>query len=265
MSDDFVRLVSQANPALARNNQYQPARGGYPPGAANVTSPQPMDPFFDDEDDLDIPDSAFGSAHPPAMQSKESGLPLKNQAAPIAGTSKTSLAFEGQPQGWNFDDEDVPVPNLPTAAPHAAPPPKRSFVKRLRKWRWPWQKPEVLTGERVIGVNTPSVNDDFLGNHVSTSKYNLATFLPKFLFGMSFADFARIRFQRRPKNNSLNTPTFSSFSPRAFSKYPVYRLQIPGRQSDRLLWFYWHLLLKRYRRTWYVLCFAALFITMMVL
>jgi phospholipid-transporting ATPase len=183
MSDDFVKLVSQANPsALARSPQYHGLRAGYPPASGSAAaSPHLMDPFFDDEDELDGPDSAFGSGQPPAMQSKESGLPLRSQAAPIAGVSKTSLAHDGQPQGWNFDDDDMPVPVLPTVAPHAAAAPKRA----RRSWRWPWQKEPVLTGERTIAVNTPEANVDFLGNHVSTSKYNSATFLPKFFFGAS--------------------------------------------------------------------------------
>ena len=76
MSDDFVRLVSQANPAS--RNQYQPANAGYPPSSS---PPQALDPFFDDDDD--VPDSAFG--RPPAMQSKESGLPFAGSGAPPAG------------------------------------------------------------------------------------------------------------------------------------------------------------------------------------
>ena len=47
MSDDFVRLVSQANPAS--RNQYQPANTGYPPSSS---PPQALDPFFDDDDDV---------------------------------------------------------------------------------------------------------------------------------------------------------------------------------------------------------------------
>ena len=50
-----------------------------------------MDLFFDDEDDM--PDSAFGQP----IQSKESGLPLRDSAANPAGHS--SLSF-GQPSGF---------------------------------------------------------------------------------------------------------------------------------------------------------------------
>ncbi|KAI0314556.1 calcium transporting ATPase [Amylostereum chailletii] len=195
MSDDFVRLVSQANPALARNSQYQAAHNGYPPPSATSpfnhdASPQPMDPFFDDEDEQDLPDSAFG--RPPAMQSKESGLPLTQQAAPHAGASKLSLPFEGQPQGWNFDDDDVPVPSL-TNTPSQPTPKKRGQRWKWSKQRWPWQKEVVLTGERVIALNNPDANQDFLGNHVSTSKYNVATFVPKFLLEQ-FSKYANLFF-----------------------------------------------------------------------
>lgn len=101
MSDDFLRLVSQANPA---SNQYKPANNnGYPPSTSYSDSPNPqlLDPFFDDDDEM--PDSAFGRPIP--MQSQESGLPLARSAAPPAGVSNLSLG-DGVPQGWNFDDDD---------------------------------------------------------------------------------------------------------------------------------------------------------------
>src|SRR4051812_22485589 len=108
MSDDFLRLVSQANPAT---RQYQPANNGYPPAAAagpySDQSPQIMDPFFDDEDD-NVPDSAFG--RPAPMRSQESGLPLSRNAAAPAGTGPSG-STNGLPQGWNFDDDDFQPAN----------------------------------------------------------------------------------------------------------------------------------------------------------
>ncbi|KAK7057494.1 putative phospholipid-transporting ATPase [Favolaschia claudopus] len=90
MSDDFLRLVSQANPA-ARQPQYQPANG-YPPASTSSPfadrSPQIMDPFFDDDDD--VPDSAFGRPPPGPMDSQASGLPLTRNAVPPAGTEQFS-------------------------------------------------------------------------------------------------------------------------------------------------------------------------------
>ena len=194
MSHDFLRLVSQANPS---SRQYQPANDGYPPNAPALPIPysdsstQQMDPFFDDED---IPDSAFG---PPvhSMHSHESGLPLRDSAALPAGVSYSDSS-KGIPQDWNFDDDDefqaskFQAPNgqnLPGPSSFPSSTTKRPItsIPRLksRKWKWPWQKEKVLTGERIIALNNSAANVDFCSNFVSTSKYNLATFLPKFLFG----------------------------------------------------------------------------------
>ena len=99
MSEDFLRLVSQANPAT---RQYQPTHNGYPPSTGPyLDSPQQMDPFFDDDDE-NLPDSVFD--RPAPMQSQESGLHLTRAAAPPAGSSSSNQGFgDGVPQGWNFE------------------------------------------------------------------------------------------------------------------------------------------------------------------
>ncbi|KAK7045662.1 aminophospholipid translocase [Paramarasmius palmivorus] len=195
MSDDFLRLVSQANPAT---RQYQPASNGYPPStsSSNPFSPSPnsanntqlLDPFFDDDDD-NVPDSAFG--RPAPMQSQESGLPLARSGAPPAGFSKTSLG-DGVPQGWNFDDDD---PNQIPMSSSAPPSSSEKSTKKSgkRQWKWPWQKEQVLTGERTVALNNSAANNEFVNNYVSTSKYNMATFLPKFLLEQ-FSKYANLFF-----------------------------------------------------------------------
>ncbi|KAJ7647596.1 aminophospholipid-transporting P-type ATPase, partial [Roridomyces roridus] len=119
------------------------------------------------------------------MDSQASGLPLARNAVPPAGSGSSK---GGVPQGWNFDDDDLQPANEPAftgsdsfngvATPQAAaaPSPRRKW-----KWKWPWQKEKVLTGERVIALNNAAANVDYSSNYVSTSKYNMATFLPKFL------------------------------------------------------------------------------------
>lgn len=189
MAEDFIRLVSSANPAARQ--QYQPASNGYPPSTSfSNQSPNLMDPFFDDEED-NVPDSAFGNAVP--MRSQESNLSLSRNAAPPAGTG-TSSSSQGLPQGWNFDDDDF-VPgdrqNFPGTSNHHVPIKSKTKSALMRfksqNWKWPWQKEQVLTGERVITLNNSAANDEFCSNFVSTSKYNAVTFLPKFLFGMSYS------------------------------------------------------------------------------
>lgn len=145
-----------------------------------------MDPFFDDDDE---PDSAFGRPMP--MQSQESGLPLTRHGAPPAGAGQSKVSLgDGIPQGWNFDDDDPHQrpfggTQLSRGAAKEAAKPK---TKQKRKWRWPWQKENVLTGERVIALNNSAANAEFSTNFVSTSKYNLVSFTPKFLLGTSPVD-----------------------------------------------------------------------------
>ena len=58
--------------------------------------------------------------------------------------------------------------------------------------------PRVYTGERLIFLNNQALNapSKFLGNSISTSKYNPVTFLPKFLFGWS-PDSGRLNSRRK--------------------------------------------------------------------
>ncbi|KAI0918875.1 hypothetical protein AcV5_001941 [Taiwanofungus camphoratus] len=196
MSDDFIRLVSQANPAT---RQYQPANNGYPP-STSLSPPhqmgQTLDPFFDDEDEDDIPDSAFGA--PAAMQSKESGLPLAHSAAAPAGKSQVTLSGSIPPD-WSFEDEQpeqmhgskrfsVSLPG--TSSKHQ----KRTSKSFKQRWKWPWQKKDQgLTGERIITLNNPVANADYCSNYVSTSKYNVMSFVPKFLLEQ-FSKYANLFF-----------------------------------------------------------------------
>jgi phospholipid-transporting ATPase len=183
--DDFARLVGTANPASQR--------AGYPPPAMDpfrsARDPAPaMDPFFDDDD---LPDSAFGmQGH--AMQSTESGLPFAQAGAPLAGASVPTLHDDdAKVKTWTFDDDEPSLPYTGASSfPGAAPATTRATTvaptrppKARRQWRWPWAKEEVLTGERTIALNDSQQNIEFCSNYISTSKYNLASFVPKFLFG----------------------------------------------------------------------------------
>ncbi|KAF9460763.1 aminophospholipid-transporting P-type ATPase [Collybia nuda] len=118
------------------------------------------------------------------MQSQESGLPLARSAAPPAGAGNSNPSLgDGVPQGWNFDDDDfhpTREPSFPGSTSHSTPS-KSTLPIRKRKWRWPWQEEKVLTGERIIALNNSTANVEFSSNFVSTSKYNLASFIPKFL------------------------------------------------------------------------------------
>lgn len=100
--------------------------------------------------------------------------------------------------------------------------------------------PKVYVGDRIINLGNPgfATTVKYPGNSISTSKYNLITFVPKFLAG-AFGE-AQQRPQRRilltrmtGQSNSRNTPTSFSFSPLAFSKSQMCHRRIDTRQSHR--------------------------------
>ncbi|KAG1716196.1 hypothetical protein ID866_936 [Astraeus odoratus] len=131
------------------------------------------------------------------MQSQESGLPLTRAAVPPAGLDPSSLSLSapgaGQTHTWNPNGGPAfagseSFPGLPQArrTPAARRPTKW-------KWKWPWEKEIVPTGERVIALNNPDMNVEFCSNFVSTSKYNVITFVPKF-FKEQFSKYANVFF-----------------------------------------------------------------------
>lgn len=208
MADDsFARLVSSANPA------YRPTYPPTSPAPATPHSATVLDPFFDDDDDADAPhassqyqpphlnampnnstynsysmpesnpnsqfispDSAFASTttFARAMESKESGLPLASKAAPMA-------------KDWMIDDDAGEMPSFEGSSSFPGIQQQRTPTKpkKRRKFRWPWQKEVERVGDRIISINEEETNlaEGYCSNYVSTSKYNLATFIPKFLKG----------------------------------------------------------------------------------
>jgi phospholipid-transporting ATPase len=188
MSDnlDFTRLVSLNNPAAAR--QYQPAGSDYPPSASQQ-QPQLLDPFFDDDDE--VPDSAFGRPPVPSRSVTNTLPSPPNTLHPAgSGQSKSNLPGEEIPEEWVFEDDpaqstsDRPFPGS-ASFPGPFHVTDSTTVPRRRKWKWkwPWQRDKIILGDRVVALNNDAANDDFCSNFVSTSKYNVIDFFPKFLTG----------------------------------------------------------------------------------
>ena len=75
-------------------------------------------------------------------------------------------------------------------------PPKRRFTPGTFKFGLGRGKPDPSTiGPRILHLNNPPANaqNKYVDNHVSTAKYNIATFLPKFLFEQ-FSKYANLFF-----------------------------------------------------------------------
>lgn len=59
---------------------------------------------------------------------------------------------------------------------------RRLSIKPKSLWKSFFRSKESNLGPRIIQINRPESNQGFIVNSVSTAKYNLATFLPKFLY-----------------------------------------------------------------------------------
>lgn len=59
---------------------------------------------------------------------------------------------------------------------------RRLSIKSKSSWKSLFNRKKENLGPRIIQINQPETNQGFITNSVSTAKYNLATFLPKFLY-----------------------------------------------------------------------------------
>jgi len=175
MADDFARLVFQANPASSHDSQYQRAHDGYAPSAS------PHDSrllFFDDEDEGDPPPQILPF---PALTLYKSRRAIYTCPARLRlwlvlhSAPKASLQANGTKQGWTFDQDEPPA--------RPPQPPSRNQEGFASKMEVAMEKEQVLTGERIVAFNNSDANANFLSNYVSTTKCNIVTFVPKFLFG----------------------------------------------------------------------------------
>ncbi|CAG7854737.1 Probable phospholipid-transporting ATPase DRS2 [Serendipita indica DSM 11827] len=183
--DDFDD-TPRTDPRLASRQAYQAGSSG--PSYANQRPNAEFNP-------LDEPITSYGQ-------------PTRLGREPSA-KSQRSVHGSGQPEGWIFDS-DEPSRNASTLQVGGNGPTfsgsrvfngslndsseglrvggqrgkKRRSFKFKKTWKWPWEKEKVLVGERIVILNDEGANAEsgFVSNYVSTSKYNIVTFIPKFLF-----------------------------------------------------------------------------------
>ncbi|PHH56118.1 putative phospholipid-transporting ATPase [Ceratocystis fimbriata CBS 114723] len=117
----------------------------------------------------------------------------------LVGKMKNAL---GMGQGYSEMDLPLTTPRggpstggLPPG-PASSEPKKKRFDLGSFKFGFGRSKVDPATlGPRIININNPPANAEakYISNHVSTSKYNVATFLPKFLYEQ-FSKFANVFF-----------------------------------------------------------------------
>ncbi|KAK3302169.1 uncharacterized protein B0T15DRAFT_295097 [Chaetomium strumarium] len=109
---------------------------------------------------------------------------MKNRLGMGQGYSEMDLPLTESRAGGGADGAEVP------------PPKEKKFDMGNFKFGFGRSKPDPSTlGPRIIHLNNPPANaaNKYVDNHISTAKYNIATFLPKFLFEQ-FSKFANIFF-----------------------------------------------------------------------
>jgi phospholipid-transporting ATPase len=118
----------------------------------------------------------------------------------IMGKAKTMLGM-----GPEYSEMDMPLTDTRAAQARVdsggtedlpQKPMQRRFSPGTFKFGFGGGKPDPSTlGPRIIHLNNPPANaqNKYVDNHVSTAKYNIATFIPKFLFEQ-FSKYANLFF-----------------------------------------------------------------------
>lgn len=118
----------------------------------------------------------------PRQSTLSYGAPSTHGRAPIKSLTGTP--------GFDFDEDDEEqLRERQGAASRASGKIKESSSRLWDQMRDAvgLGKPKELGGERTIYINDPPANAQYryMNNYVSTGKYNLITFIPKFLAGQS--------------------------------------------------------------------------------
>lgn len=143
----------------------------------------------DELDEYDRP--AYGRSAP----TYESKAPLATSAALPAGHGQGQIGEPTRPAVSMLDDDDEMLAGQASGGRGKAianrPSDRLKEILQEVKDRINGV-PKVLDGERTIHINNPPMNDPFkfCNNYVSTSKYNLVSFVPKFFAGTSFSSLA---------------------------------------------------------------------------
>ena len=202
--DEFVGSHGQSPnaPALTPYGEPQPpylrttSNFSQTSGLQNYQRYSDFDDVPDDENGyyqagLDSDFEAGGAAAPGGrMRGRNSVLSM---GGGIFGRAKNALGM-----GPKYSEMDLPLTEGGPRPPQAEPSPDAhrrggasSFKFGIRRG-----KPDPSTlGPRMIHLNNPPANSasKFVNNHISTAKYNVATFLPKFLFEQ-FSKYANLFF-----------------------------------------------------------------------
>jgi phospholipid-transporting ATPase len=215
--DDFVGGAGGPTPSAARplpgGPGTTPGRGGpYVSGEEMRRNSQSSglgnyQRYADDMDDF--PDEGSSSYYQAGGAIPGDGTPIAGRVKKgnrnsvmslgggLMGRAKSMLGM-----GPEYSEMDLPLTDaggrgaVDPNTPETPKPVAKKFDVGKFKFGFGRGKPDPSTlGPRIIHLNNPPANsaNKYVDNHISTAKYNIATFLPKFLFEQ-FSKFANLFF-----------------------------------------------------------------------
>lgn len=208
--DDFVGAGSSSQ----QRGQQQGARLGTPGGDARgpymtrqysqTSELGNYQRYADDFDDYPQ-DGASYYQHDGSVQGESQPTAARNNARNRNSVLSMGGGFFGRMKnrlggGQGYSEMDLPLTEGGHERPGTAQPAKQSESKGFDmgnfKFGFGRNKVDPATlGPRIIHLNNPPANaaNKYVDNHISTAKYNVATFLPKFLLEQ-FSKFANVFF-----------------------------------------------------------------------
>jgi phospholipid-transporting ATPase len=215
--DEFVGASAGAHPST-RNLPGGPGTvpvggaGPYSSGAANRTYSQTSglnnyQRYADDLDDFPEDGQSMYYQQGGALSGDGAGVQMGGKSrnrnsvlsmgGGLMGRAKSMLGMAPE-----YSEMDLPLTEaggrarLEAPGPETPRQPAQRFDVGKFKFGFGRGKPDPSTlGPRIIHLNNPPANstNKYVDNHISTAKYNIVTFLPKFLFEQ-FSKFANIFF-----------------------------------------------------------------------
>ena len=159
-----------------------------------------VDEFDDDRSGYyasgDAHDRTSGSSG--AVRNAQQRNSVLSMGGGIMGKARHALGM-----GPHYSEMDLPLTepagaNAPSASNERMKLPSAAERRRSGKYKFGFSrgKPDPSTlGPRIIHLNNPPANaaNRYLDNHISTAKYNIATFVPKFFYEQ-FSKYANVFF-----------------------------------------------------------------------
>lgn len=174
-------------------------RPDYERSAPSVASASnPFSNYYEDEsdDEMLLYDTPIGTNHmltQSTPSSVDKSAMRRSKLGSMVDRVRDSVGY-----GNNESEMDLPLNQRKAAVPDLEDVDLETQPKAQRTLKSFFTKAEVdpaSLGPRVIHLNNPPANalNKYVDNHISTAKYNLATFLPKFLYEQ-FSKYANLFF-----------------------------------------------------------------------